>query len=63
VIGEKLVCCKCDSEMKPMKTAFQYMGFHFHTELPRCPLCGQVYVPEELVRDKMAEVEMELEEK
>jgi hypothetical protein len=49
--------------MQPAKTSFTYMGLYFHAEVPRCPQCGQVYISEELARGKMAEVEMQLEEK
>ena len=60
---EKLVCCKCNRELVPQKTEFQYMGFRFNTELPRCPECGNVFISEELARGKIASVEMELEDK
>jgi hypothetical protein len=49
--------------MQPGKTSFNYMGFNFSTDLPRCPSCGLAYVPEDLVTGKMASVEIELEEK
>ena len=58
-----LICCKCNVELVQKKTTFSYMGFSFRTDLPCCPSCGQVYISEELVTGKMAEVEMELEEK
>lgn len=58
-----MICCKCNREMLLAKVTFQYMGFYFSAEMPRCPDCGQVYIPEETVRGKMQEVEMELEEK
>ena len=62
-LESKLICCKCDMELEQKKITFNYMGFNFHTDLPCCPSCGQVYIPEDLVTGKMAEVEMELEEK
>ena len=60
---EKLICMRCDKEMVPEKTNFIYMKFAFNYDLPRCPQCGQVYIPEDLVAGKMASVELELEEK
>jgi hypothetical protein len=40
-----------------------YLGNAFPVELPRCPKCGQVYVPEDIALGRMAEVEKELEDK
>ena len=58
-----LICCKCDVPLVERKTVFNYMGISFNTDLPGCPVCGQVFIPEEIVKGKMASVEMELEEK
>ena len=58
-----LVCCKCDKNMEPAKTQFSYLGHAFSTEVLRCPSCGQVFIPEELARGRMSEVEMTLEDK
>jgi len=60
---EQLYCDLCEAELKPQKTHFTYLGHAFQAELPRCPLCGQVYIDEELVKGRMAQVEMELEDK
>ena len=54
---------KCDLPLEPRKVFFTYLGFQFHAELPGCPGCGQVYISEEMVRGKMAEVEFSLEDK
>jgi hypothetical protein len=62
-VDEKLICHKCGLELLPRKTVFNYMGYNFKTDLPRCPSCGLLYIPEDLVTGKMASVEMELEEK
>lgn len=58
-----LVCCKCNKEMEPMKTQFGYLGHAFSTEALRCPSCGEVFIPEELAKGRMSEVEMMLEDK
>jgi hypothetical protein len=50
-------------ELEPIKTRFSYLGHTFHTEIPRCPECGQAFIPEELARGRMSEVETSLEDK
>ena len=58
-----LVCFKCRKELELRKTDFTYLGHTFYADLPRCPECGQVYISEELVRSRIAEVEMNMEDK
>ena len=60
---ETLICCSCDAEMLPQKVTLNYMGYAFSATMPRCPSCGYVYIPEEIVKGRMAEVEQQLEEK
>ena len=60
---QKLICNKCDMELAPTSANFSYLGHSFRAEVPRCPGCGQVFLPEELVKGRIAEVEMELEDK
>ena len=60
---EKLICCRCNKELVPTQTFFDYLGHNFHTDILRCPECGEVYIPESLVQGRMAEVEQELEDK
>jgi len=57
------ICHKCQKEMIPQKTDFSYLGHSFYTDILRCPDCGQVYIPEDLVKGRIAEVEMQLEDK
>lgn len=59
----KIICSKCFVELLPMKTQFSYLGHSFHTDVPRCPKCGQVFIPEELTTGRMFEVETSLEDK
>ncbi|MCL1873010.1 MAG: hypothetical protein FWF85_02700 [Clostridiales bacterium] len=61
--AEQLYCDYCNVELEPQKTHFTYLGHAFHAEIPCCPKCGQVYIDEELVKGRMARVEMELEDK
>lgn len=58
-----LICARCNLELVPKRTEFNYLGHHFATEVPCCPKCGEAFISEELVRGRMAEVEMELEDK
>jgi hypothetical protein len=53
--------CGCPLEMK--RVDFEYLDHVFFADAPRCPQCGEVYLSEELVRGRVAEVEMELEDK
>jgi hypothetical protein len=59
----KLICCKCQKELEMKRTDFSYLGHSFFTEVPACPECGQVFISEELVRNRISEVEMQLEDK
>lgn len=59
----KFRCLRCDIEMEPRKTYFEYLGHTIHTEVPCCPKCGEVYIPEDLARGKIADIEQILEDK
>ncbi|MDR1471282.1 MAG: Mut7-C RNAse domain-containing protein [Synergistaceae bacterium] len=59
----KLTCGLCGVPLELIKAQFGYLGHKFHTEVPRCPKCGQVFISEELARGRMAEVETLLEDK
>jgi len=58
-----IICCKCKKELIPKKVYFKYSGHSFFTDILKCPDCGEVFIPEELVKGRMAEVEMQLEDK
>ncbi len=60
---KKLICFKCNKELIPKKTDFSYLGHTFFTEIPKCPQCGLVYLSEEIVKGRISEVEMQLEDK
>ena len=64
-MGEEhlLICNRCKLELKSAKANFSYLGNTFSAEVPRCPKCGQVFIPEELAKGRIAEVEMDLEDK
>lgn len=58
-----MICQKCNVALQPGRVTVEYMGSAFPVDLPRCPQCGQVFVPEELATGKMLEVEKALEDK
>ena len=58
-----LMCQKCSIPLKTGRVMVQYLENAFPVELPRCPQCGQVYVPETLATGKMLDVEKALEDK
>lgn len=59
----KLQCSKCKVPLVKGKATFGYMGNAFPVELPVCPNCGFIYVPEELAMGKVLTVERSLEDK
>lgn len=59
----KFHCRKCGVDMEPAETYFEYLGHGLHTKLPRCPKCGEVYIPEEMAMGKIADIERSLEDK
>lgn len=58
-----LICNKCGIPLEPIKVNFRYLGKQFEHPVDRCPQCGQVYIPEDLAKGRMAEVEKILEDK
>ena len=58
-----LICMKCNVPLESGRVTVQYMDSAFPVELPRCPQCGLVYVPETLAIGKMLDVEKALEDK
>jgi RNase P subunit RPR2 len=61
--NEGLICCKCNVPLVPSKTSFSYLKHNFSEDMPKCPKCGQVYISETMVRDRMIPVEQMLEDK
>jgi phage FluMu protein Com len=49
--------------MVELEVEFSYLNRSFRHKVPRCPECGQVYIPEELAAGRMSEVEKNLEDK
>lgn len=60
---ENLICNTCGIRLTPGKVTLAYLGSRFPVELYKCAQCGLVYIPEELARGKMQQVEAALEDK
>ena len=58
-----MICGKCNVELEPAKIYFSYLDHSFDTDVLRCPKCGLPFIPEELASERMAQVEMSLEDK
>ena len=58
-----LICSKCNVELKEIEAHFTYLDKHFGHKVLRCPECGQVYFPEELVEGRIKDLEKTMEEK
>lgn len=61
--NKKMICEKCDVQMEPMEARFKYLKRDFQHKVLRCPKCGQVYIPKDLAKGRMKEVETALEDK
>lgn len=59
----ELYCARCSCRFEKKKVYFTYLGHTFFSDAPCCPMCGQVYLSEELVRGRVVEVERQLEDK
>lgn len=59
----KLTCHKCHVPLIKGRAKFMYLDNGFPVELPVCPVCGFVYVPESLALGKVLSVEKSLEDK
>jgi len=56
-------CCKCGKELVLKKAVLRYLGHTVAHEVPTCPVCGRVYIPQDLAEGRMSEVEQQLEDK
>jgi ribosomal protein S27AE len=61
--GQRQICDRCKTETEPIEVTFSYLDRSFRHKAPRCPRCGQVYIPEEFAKGRMRAVEEALEEK
>jgi hypothetical protein len=56
-------CGKCGVALEMATVEVAYMGSKHPVQLPRCPSCGIVFIPEQLATGKMAQIEQLLEDK
>jgi acetyl-CoA carboxylase beta subunit len=61
-MGE-IICVKCDVKLELAKVKLTYLGREMHSEVLKCPKCGQVCFTEELVTSKIQSIEGSLEDK
>jgi hypothetical protein len=61
--AEEWSCSKCGVSLETSKVEVAYMGSKYPVDLPGCPLCGLVFIPERLALGKMARIEQLLEDK
>ena len=61
--SDTIHCAQCGTRLEPVKASAIYLKFRFDIEIPGCPVCGRVYVSEELALTKVAELEALLEQK
>ena len=62
-MGDDYICFKCNERLILQKVNFSYLGRDFSSEILKCPVCGQVFIPESIIKDKMISVEQALEGK
>lgn len=60
---EVFICEKCGLVLEEKEMDLTYLGHSFHTRQLCCPGCGQAFIPEDMVRGRIAQVEKELEDK
>ena len=59
----KLICGRCRVPLVMRSATLTYLAHQVKQDFPRCPVCGEIYLSEELVKGKMHEVEIMLEDK
>jgi hypothetical protein len=59
----KLTCMKCGVLLEKRSVRLTYLENGFPVELPVCPICNFVFIPEDLATDKILRVEKSLEDK
>jgi hypothetical protein len=60
---EPILCARDGVPLVAGKVEMTYQGHFFPVDLLRCPVCGEVFIPEELAVGRILEVEQTLEEK
>jgi hypothetical protein len=60
---EGVMCAKHCVPLEPGKIELTYQGHTFPVDMLCCPVCGEMWIPEDVAKGKMLEVEQTLEEK
>lgn len=60
---KNIICHKCKVPLEMAKCKFRYLSLDIASEVPRCPKCGMTYLSEDLVKDRIHQVEANLEDK
>jgi hypothetical protein len=60
---QTLICDKCRVSMEDLEVQFSYLSRSFRHKVKRCPVCGQVCLPADLVDGRISEVERMMEDK
>lgn len=63
ITPSNMICEQCNEKMEEIKVEFSYLKRSFSHVVLRCPICGQVFISEELANGRMRDVEAALEEK
>lgn len=61
--AEEWTCAGCGKPLVSQKVEAEYLGGKYPVDLPRCPCCGLVFIPEQLAVGKMSQIEKMLEDK
>ena len=56
-------CYRCNVPLEVKTAHFSYLDRTFNHPVPRCPVCGQVYIEKDLAKGKMSSVETSFEDK
>ena len=60
---DEIICAKCNVPLVIAKGKFNYLGHELHSDVPRCPVCGQIYLSEKLVKERIQKIEASVEDK
>jgi uncharacterized protein with PIN domain len=58
-----MLCAKCNVPLQKTLSKFSYLGHEFQSETPGCPVCGQIYLSEKLVEERIRRIEAAVEDK
>ncbi len=61
--AEGFICSKCNKELELENVNLEYLGYRITHPFLTCPTCKIIYIPEEVVLDKIHQVERQLEDK